>query len=117
MLHLTCAHWFSIIVTSRDKEKADRTPAKKTGQPRQRTDPKAARYRKCSPAGRQGSSPPEATMASNTQSAEPVPQPGRYTIHKRERGRDWMVIDPHGELVCITVYKRGATEVVRRLTE
>jgi hypothetical protein len=56
-------------------------------------------------------------MASNTQSAEPVPQPGRYTIHKREHGRDWMVIDPHGELVCITVYKRGATEVVRRLTE
>nr|AGS49911.1 hypothetical protein [uncultured bacterium esnapd22] len=26
-----------------------------------------------------------------------------------------MVIDPQGERVCITVYKRGAMEVVRRL--
>jgi hypothetical protein len=41
-----------------------------------------------------------------------TPQPG-YTIQKRHR--DWLVIDPQGELVCITVYKRGAEEVVRRL--
>lgn len=40
------------------------------------------------------------------------PQPG-YTIHKRHR--DWMVLDPQDQLVCITVYKRGAEEVVRRL--
>ena len=50
------------------------------------------------------------------QQAQPVaaaePQPG-YTIRKRHR--DWMVIDPQGELVCLTVYKRGAEEVVRRL--
>lgn len=39
-------------------------------------------------------------------------QPG-YTICKR--GRNWQVIDPAGELVCLTVYKRGAEEVVRRL--
>jgi L-serine deaminase len=26
-----------------------------------------------------------------------------------------MVIDPVGELVCLTVYKKGAMEVVRRL--
>jgi len=26
-----------------------------------------------------------------------------------------MVIDPQGELMCLTVYKRGAVEVVRRL--
>jgi hypothetical protein len=26
-----------------------------------------------------------------------------------------MVIDPEGKLVCVTVYKRGAVEVVRRL--
>lgn len=38
---------------------------------------------------------------------------GRWMIRKRRR--DWMVIDPAGELVCITVYKRGAEEVVRRL--
>ena len=43
----------------------------------------------------------------------PEQQPG-YTIRKRDR--DWMVFDPAGELVCITVYKRGAAEVVRRLT-
>jgi hypothetical protein len=34
---------------------------------------------------------------------------------KREGSRHWMVIDPQGELVCLTVYKRGAMEVVRRL--
>lgn len=38
---------------------------------------------------------------------------GQWVIEKRHR--DWMVIDPEGELVCITVYKRGALEVVRRL--
>ena len=26
-----------------------------------------------------------------------------------------MLIDPAGQLVCITVYKKGAREVVRRL--
>lgn len=41
------------------------------------------------------------------------PAPGECTIEKRHR--DWMVINPAGELVCITVYKRGAVEVVRRL--
>ena len=41
------------------------------------------------------------------------PPPGRWVIERRDR--DWMVIDPEGELVCITVYKRGAEEVVRRL--
>ncbi|HEX8319537.1 hypothetical protein [Longimicrobium sp.] len=45
----------------------------------------------------------------------PEPQTG-YTIKKRHGYRDWMVIDPQGELVCLTVYKRGAAEVVRRLT-
>ena len=36
-----------------------------------------------------------------------------WEIHKRHR--DWMVIDPHGQLVCLTMYRRGAEEVVRRL--
>jgi hypothetical protein len=36
-----------------------------------------------------------------------------YTI--RKRGRNWMVLDAREVLVCITVYKRGAVEVVRRL--
>jgi hypothetical protein len=44
---------------------------------------------------------------------EPPQQPG-YTIEKWDRS--WKVLDPSGELVCLTVYKRGAVEVVRRLT-
>lgn len=33
----------------------------------------------------------------------------------RRRGRHWEVRDPAGEMVCLTVYRRGAAEVVRRL--
>jgi hypothetical protein len=36
-----------------------------------------------------------------------------YRIEKY--GRFWAVLDGAGDLVCITVYKRGAAEVVRRL--
>jgi hypothetical protein len=32
-------------------------------------------------------------------------------------GRYWAVYDAAGVLVCVTVYKRGALEVVRRLEE
>ena len=39
-------------------------------------------------------------------------QPG-YTIHKHDR--NWKVMDPAGQLVRITLYKKGAKEVVRRL--
>jgi hypothetical protein len=35
-------------------------------------------------------------------------------IH-RSTVRFQMVLDPQGQLVCLTVYKRGAVEVVRRL--
>jgi hypothetical protein len=38
-----------------------------------------------------------------------------YSI--RRRGRFWEVLDPMRALVCITVYKRGAQEVVRRLRD
>jgi hypothetical protein len=31
-------------------------------------------------------------------------------------GRYWAVYDAHGTLVCICLYKKGALEVVRRLT-
>jgi hypothetical protein len=37
----------------------------------------------------------------------------RYSIQRR--GRFWEVLDASGELVCLTVYKRGAKEVIRRL--
>ena len=30
-------------------------------------------------------------------------------------GRFHALLDPHSELVCVTVYRKGAAEVVRRL--
>jgi hypothetical protein len=39
-----------------------------------------------------------------------------YTIqHYAAYPLYWALHDPAGELVCLTVYKRGAEEVVRRL--
>ena len=38
-----------------------------------------------------------------------------YRVEKREWTRWWKVLDPVGELVCLTVYRRGAREVARRL--
>ena len=40
---------------------------------------------------------------------------GGYRIVKQTKSRWWEVLDPAGELVCLTVYRRGAREVVRRL--
>ncbi len=40
-------------------------------------------------------------------------QVGDFRIIRR--GRFWIVKDPEGSLVCVTVYKKGALEVVRRL--
>ncbi len=40
-----------------------------------------------------------------------------YTVVKREHTRWWKVLDPAGELVCLTVFRRGAREVARRLNE
>lgn len=40
-------------------------------------------------------------------------KPSPYTIMRRKRF--WAVLDAAGGLVCLTVYKRGAVEVVRRL--
>jgi hypothetical protein len=45
-----------------------------------------------------------------------APQPD-YTIQRKERSRFWEVLDPTGGLVCLTVYKCGAVEVVRRLSK
>jgi hypothetical protein len=44
----------------------------------------------------------------------PHPPPA-YKVVEREKDRGWEVRDLHDELVCVTVYKRGAVEVVRRL--
>jgi hypothetical protein len=40
--------------------------------------------------------------------------PATVRIVRQRHSRYW-VRDPHDELVCITVYKKGAAEVVRRL--
>jgi hypothetical protein len=53
---------------------------------------------------------PEQSPASAL-AAEPLP----YTIIKQTKSR-WEVRDAAGELVCLTVYRRGAREVVRRLS-
>jgi hypothetical protein len=60
-------------------------------------------------------SPAERPRKRKRAMAEPIParQPGAYTIGRRNRF--WEVLDSSGELVCLTVYKRGADEVVRRL--
>lgn len=40
-----------------------------------------------------------------------------YRIIRWKDGRSWALYDPKLQLVCLCVYKRGALEVVRRLTE
>jgi len=62
---------------------------------------------------------PEGT---NTQ-VGPVQTPGMPASGMRmsgmqvtPRGRFWAVHDHRGQLVCVTVYKKGAREVVRRLS-
>ncbi|HEU4560084.1 MAG TPA: hypothetical protein VFS20_19695 [Longimicrobium sp.] len=37
------------------------------------------------------------------------------TIINQKHNRWWEVRDPDNELVCLTVYRKGAREVVRRL--
>ena len=57
-------------------------------------------------------------MATQQQRAAQVPasEPHHgYTIEKEKKSRWWKVLDPAGELVCLTVYRKGAREVVRRL--
>lgn len=44
-----------------------------------------------------------------------TPQQTGYRIGRYKGHRYWAVVDPAGALVCLTVYKRGAEEVVRRL--
>jgi hypothetical protein len=38
-----------------------------------------------------------------------------YIIVKQTKGRWWEVRNANNELVCLTVYRKGAREVVRRL--
>jgi hypothetical protein len=54
-------------------------------------------------------------MADERDAAASKEQP-TYAIIKQTKSRWWEVRDPAGELVCLTVYRRGAREVVRRLS-
>ncbi len=55
--------------------------------------------------------PGEKRYADATSSAA---KPG-YTIIEQTKSRGWEVRDPNDELVCLTVYRKGAREVIRRL--
>ncbi|MBW3630091.1 MAG: hypothetical protein KY464_12430 [Gemmatimonadetes bacterium] len=56
-------------------------------------------------------------MAEQQQVENPAPhQQPTFAIIKQTKSRWWEVRDPADELVCLTVYRRGAREVVRRLT-
>jgi len=44
-----------------------------------------------------------------------VLQANTISFSIRKRGRLWEVLDSEGELICLTAYKKGAAEVVRRL--
>ena len=49
---------------------------------------------------------------------DPTPAPAgkpTYTVSKKKDTRWWEVRDPENDLVCLTVYRKGAREVVRRL--
>jgi hypothetical protein len=41
---------------------------------------------------------------------------GAYAMTIKRYGRYWAVYDASGTLVCVCLYKKGAQEVVRRLT-
>ncbi len=54
------------------------------------------------------------TLAGRQTASAPATFPGGFVV-KKHYGSRCLVIDPVGELVCLTVYKKGAMEVVRRL--
>jgi len=41
---------------------------------------------------------------------------GAFTVGRWKHGRFWAIHAATGELVCLCVYKKGAEEVVRRLS-
>ena len=113
---LTGDTFVSIFVSIRAKSKAGRFSREEgLDQPRSRTDPKAASLAKGALPRPEGQETRSRPMPRKPKSPfpPPPPPPGVWTIKKRDR--NWMVIAPDGALVCITLYKKGAQEVVRRL--
>lgn len=42
-------------------------------------------------------------------------RPAGFSYSRRPDARSWAVHAPNGELVCVTLYRRGAVAVVERL--
>ena len=83
-------------------------------QPHPRNDPKAARSPKL-PCWTARVKRMERTMPEDPKDPAPVAAKPAFTIIKQKHSRWWEVRDPDDELVCLTVYRKGAREVVRRL--
>jgi cytochrome b len=45
----------------------------------------------------------------------PAANPAVYAITRYKNSRHWAIHDPNGALVCVALYKKGASEVARRL--
>jgi hypothetical protein len=54
-------------------------------------------------------------MSDDPKASAPAAAKPTYTIIKQKHSCWWEVRDPTDELVCLTVYRKGAREVVRRL--
>src|SRR3982750_2753423 len=65
------------------------------------------------PAGWPGSRGLERTVSDDPKDPAPASAKPAYTIIKQKHSRWWEVRDPEDELVCLTVYPKGAREVVR----
>jgi hypothetical protein len=42
--------------------------------------------------------------------------PSKMIIRKYKQTRNWAIYDRNGELIAVTLYKKGALEIVRRLS-
>jgi hypothetical protein len=81
-----------------------------------RKRPEGCPLTKATPAARPGSSALEIANARSQAIRHHAAEPQPYTIARQTQGRWWEVRDAAGALVCLTVYRRGAREVVRRLS-
>jgi hypothetical protein len=40
-----------------------------------------------------------------------------YAVSRYKGSRHWAIYDPHGALVCVALYRKGAREVAKRLND
>ena len=58
---------------------------------------------------------PARALGSPSAEARPPEVLNGYRLEQNGNSRFWQVKDPAGELICVTVYKRGGREVMKRL--